>query len=397
MSSGEMENTAIVNGARIVNFWNNKHYEVLNPELGKGAFGRTLLVKDCDFDIEQVAKVYSPDKSLTKEDCLRFFQFFKSEIKLLHSINHKNIVRIFSAHLYESSMSGIIIMEYIKGKTLDDYLKDYNEYWWNLDGVFVQLIDTFAYLESKGIVHRDIRASNIMVDQNDVAKVIDFGFGKGGYLSDNNCKDNSVLSVVNHSDASISPEEEQSGEYDSLTDMFYLGELLHRLISKNEDAVNDFRYMPILEKMMSYSRSSRYKSFAEVRSSIDEWQAWSDVSETDRAEYGKFADIMMSILVERSADSAISVDEESLLSKLDAVLEANAFECYLPNPSSLTRIFISGQYRYKSNTKVPLDTLRSFRKWFSQLNTKKRSMVLSSLRSRLSNIKIENPFEVPPF
>lgn len=396
MSGEGSQKTEIVQGSRIVNFWNNKRYEVLVPELGRGAFGRALLIKDCDVDVEQVAKVYDPDNSLTAEENVRFFQFFKSEIRLLHSLNHKNIVRIYSAHMYEQTSSGILIMEYIKGATLDKYLEGYTEYWDNLDSVFIQLVDAFVYLEEKGVVHRDVRASNIMVDSDGEVKIIDFGFGKVR-RKDRTGNSNSVLSVVNHSEVSVMPEEERSGEYDSLTDMFYLGGLLNRLILKNNDAAKDFRYMPIVQKMMSFSRADRYKSFAELRKVVDGWQPWNDFSETDRAVYQEFADTVTSIIVERNSDSAITVQEETFLVKLDSLIENNALERFLPNASYLSSIMITGGYRYRPSAKVNMEILKSFRAWFAVLAPKKKALALSSLRSRLDNVKIATPSDEPPF
>ncbi|MBQ6142511.1 MAG: protein kinase family protein [Kiritimatiellae bacterium] len=354
------------------------------------------MIKDCDADIEQVAKVYSPDKNRTDEENRRFFQFFKSEIKLLHSLYHKNIVRIFSAHLYEQSFSGILIMEYIQGMTLDKYFEGYNQYWGNLDSVFVQVVDAFVYLEKKGVVHRDVRATNIMVDYDNVVKIIDFGFGKASRQGETS-NSNSVLSVINHSEVSISPEEERSGVYDSLTDMFYLGELLNRLILKNSETVKSFRYMPIVQKMMSFSRADRYKSFAELRKVVDDWQPWNDVSEIDKEIYVEFADAVTNIIVERSSDSVITLQEETFLTKLDSVIANNALECYLPNASLLSSIMITGAYRYRPSVKVDMEILKSFRRWFASLPNKKKELVLSSLRSRLDNVKIATPSEEPPF
>jgi serine/threonine protein kinase len=235
-----------------------------------------------------------------------------------------------------------------------------------------------------------------MVDSDGGVKIIDFGFGKVR-RKDRTSNSNSVLSVVNHSEVSVMPEEERSGEYDSLTDMFYLGELLNRLILKNNDAAKDFRYMPIVQKMMSFSRADRYKSFAELRKVVDGWQPWNDFSETDRAVYQEFADTVTSIIVERNSDSAITVQEETFLVKLDSLIENNALERFLPNASHLSSIMITGGYRYRPSAKVNMEILKSFRAWFASLAAKKKALALSSLRSRLDNVKIATPSDEPPF
>lgn len=109
----------------IVRFWSDKKYAIVNKNMGSGAFGRAVLLRDMDAGILLVAKVYDP-VNMSAENRARFYQFFKLEIKILHAINHRNIVRIYASHLYESRQSGIILMEYIDGKTLDRYVKEYD-------------------------------------------------------------------------------------------------------------------------------------------------------------------------------------------------------------------------------------------------------------------------------
>ena len=85
-----------------------------------------------------------------------------------------------SPYAYENIFTGYILMEYIDGKNIGDFIGDYFAPFetTTLDDVFLQLIDAFCYIESHGIIHRDIREGNILIDKSGTVKVIDFGIGK---------------------------------------------------------------------------------------------------------------------------------------------------------------------------------------------------------------------------
>ena len=78
--------------------------------------------------------------------------------------------------LYPEIKTGYIIMEYIEGRDKDDYFQfDEGEH---INSVFAQIINVFAYLEKNKILHRDVRAGNVLIDNSGTVKIIDFGFGK---------------------------------------------------------------------------------------------------------------------------------------------------------------------------------------------------------------------------
>jgi len=142
-----------------IKFIRQKDFKFLK-EIGQGALGKTVLLKDEDLNVEFVCKKYKPINGVNKE---QYFKNFINEIKLLHLLYHKNIVRIFNYYLYPNYFTGYIVMEFIEGLELDSYLEKYPE---NINNIFEQLIDGFVYLEENSILHRDIRPSNIMVDNN---------------------------------------------------------------------------------------------------------------------------------------------------------------------------------------------------------------------------------------
>ena len=179
-----------------------KGYEVLDDNLGSGSFGKTILIKDLSIDEVFVCKKYSPQPEIKKED---FFQSFKKEIKLMYNINHPNVVRVFTYYLYDDAYVGYIIMEYINGVNIDKW---FSEYWMqgaDSNDIFRQLIEAFCCIEKSGVIHRDIRESNILISNSDKVKIIDFGLGKN--INEQKLSMDSFNSLINRAQMLKTPNE----------------------------------------------------------------------------------------------------------------------------------------------------------------------------------------------
>lgn len=100
----------------VIEFVRKRNY-VLVRELGQGACGKTVLLRDDVIDELFVCKKYSP---YYKEHKQEFFDNFLREIKLLHDVYHQNVVRVFNYHLYPEKMTGYILMEYVDGSDIDE-------------------------------------------------------------------------------------------------------------------------------------------------------------------------------------------------------------------------------------------------------------------------------------
>ena len=155
----------------IVRFVKSKDYELVE-ELDRGACGITVKLYDEVIDEIFVCKKYEPYFDEHKET---LFKKFIEEIKLLYLINHKNVVRVFNYYIYPDHFTGYILMEYISGEDIENFLIHNPQ---NINDIFIQCIDGFDHLEKNNILHRDIRPMNIMVSKDGSLKIIDFGFGK---------------------------------------------------------------------------------------------------------------------------------------------------------------------------------------------------------------------------
>jgi serine/threonine-protein kinase len=150
--------------------------------------------------------------------------------------------------------TGYIVMEYIDGTDLGSFILDYEpplaDERPSIDNVFMQVIDGFSYIERHGIIHRDVREQNILVDKTGVVKIIDFGIGKITNNKDKGESHDSLRSKVNRHGLDTLPQEYSDEKYTSRTDMFYVAELFQRLIKGNKNiSSGDFSYHNILTKM----------------------------------------------------------------------------------------------------------------------------------------------------
>lgn len=156
---------------QVIKFVRQKDF-VLEKRLGQGATGNTVLLHDTVINERFACKKYAP---ANPAHASRFFDSFVREIKLLHLINHPNVVRVFNYYLFPEQSTGYILMEYVDGQSIDFFLLINPE---TISDIFAQTINGFGYLEENGILHRDIRDSNILITGKNTVKIIDFGFGK---------------------------------------------------------------------------------------------------------------------------------------------------------------------------------------------------------------------------
>lgn len=233
---------------KVIEFLRKKDYKLIK-ELGSGACGKTVLLYDEIIDEKFVCKKYLPYFEHHKE---LLFKNFVQEIKLLHLINHRNIVRVFNYYIYPDHLTGYILMEFVEGSDIEEYLSEHPE---NINEIFLQTIEGFSYLESNNILHRDIRPLNVMVTDGGVVKIIDFGFGKR--IAD---KEDFDKSITLNWWCETPPDFEQE-LYDFQTEVYFVGKLFEKILKEQD--IEQFKYLTVLNSMCAQDRGERIMKYAQ--------------------------------------------------------------------------------------------------------------------------------------
>lgn len=385
------------NNGDIIPFLKQKDYIMVNNDLGGGSFGKTVLLQDPCIEELFVAKKYEPENESIRE---KFYKNFLDEIKILYKLNHRNIVRIYNYYAYDKICTGYILMEYIDGTDIGTYLSDFIPALepTSLDAIFSQLIDAFCYIEAHGIVHRDIREKNILVDKHGTIKVIDFGIGK--IFDGEEDGVDSLMFQIDRARADTLPQEHYQGKYTSLTDMFYLGELFHRLVAEAQYCEpSDFSYDSILVRMMQKKPENRYSSFAEIRNEIGKFDFVNnkEISEDDKEIYQAFANPLFKSLSIFTSEPKFNQDPASFILKLQTVLKNNLFESFVQKNADVIGCVVLSSYRYSPRVGISCEAVKCFLDWFKVAAPSFQEVILSNIIAKLSSIPIEEKDPELPF
>jgi serine/threonine protein kinase len=353
----------------LVAFLRRKDF-VLKEELGRGACGQTVLLYDGIIDEHFVCKKYAPLQDELRES---LFSNFIREIKLLHLLHHRNVVRLFNYYLYPERFSGYILMEHIKGPDIEDYLKAKPE---DINDIFVQVIDGFAHLETNKILHRDIRPKNILVTNDGVVKIIDFGFGKRALAPEDFGK-----SITLNWWCEL-PVEFADAIYDYRTEVYFVGKLFQKILLEND--IEEFKYTALLTKMCYLKPANRLASFSEVRKEllVDRFPDI-DFDDQELAAYRDFSYHLLSAVSKIEQSTKYNDDVSDIQTKLESCFKRVMLEEYVLNCSNVLRCFINGQYFYHTKYQFPVSTLKGFLDLLRSSSREKKNIILSNLQSKL--------------
>ena len=259
------------------------HYKILE-KLGEGGMGVVYKAQDTKLDRFVALKFLPAHISQSEEEKSRFFQ----EAKSASALNHPNVCTIYGIDEFDDQQ--FIEMELVDGITLRDKIaesaggksslltiKQVIEYG-------IQISEALQEAHSKGIIHRDVKSENIMVNSKNQIKVMDFGLAKlKGSLK--LTKSSSTVGTL----AYMSPEQIQGIEADTRSDIFSLGVVLFEMTTGkmpfrgehdaaimysiiNEEPEDASKYrenvpvelLHILKKSLEKDADDRYQSVAEM-------------------------------------------------------------------------------------------------------------------------------------
>ncbi len=267
------------------------HYRVVE-KIGEGGQGTVYKVIDTTLDRPAVIKVLPPDLTDSASNLVRF----EREAKLASSLDHPNICTIFGLH--KVGDIHFIAMQYVEGRNVRQLVDGKPLDLRQALSIAVQVTDALAAAHARGIVHRDIKARNVMVTRSGTVKVLDFGLAKLIETPHSVSSDPQLteVGVPYGTSTYAAPEQAQGLRADHRADIFSTGVLLYEMLAgtwpfrgktaldvryavvyhkpkpiieaRGEDSPALRRIQDILDKALAKLPEDRYQRIEDMRSDL---------------------------------------------------------------------------------------------------------------------------------
>ncbi len=197
-------------------------YEVIK-HIGKGAFGFVILVKDRMVNEEIILKFLNPQMA-TDESVI---QRFVHELRYTRKITHANVIRIYDFLTFGKSYA--ISMEYFDSHSLSHEIKNrlMSDFRRNIR-ILIDICKGLSIAHKAGVVHRDIKPANILVDKNNVVKIVDFGLAAAASQGDSRITKSGILVGT---PTYMAPEQVRGRKIDTRTDIYSLGIVMYEMFT----------------------------------------------------------------------------------------------------------------------------------------------------------------------
>ena len=204
-------------------------YQILSL-LGAGGMGVVYQARDTRLKRSVAIKVLPADRVSDPERKRRFAQ----EARAASALNHPNIITIHD--IGTEARTDFVVMEHVAGKTLDHHILRKGMPVNEALKLAIQIADALAKAHSAGIVHRDLKPSNVMVTDEGLVKVLDFGLAKltevertdeGTGTLQSQTEEGMIIGTLSY----MSPEQAEGKKVDARSDIFSFGSVLYEMVS----------------------------------------------------------------------------------------------------------------------------------------------------------------------
>ena len=277
-------------------------YEVIRSA-GAGGMGQVYLAHDTQLRRNVALKLLTPH--LTRDP--RVVRRFAQEAKAASALNHPNILTLYDF----GEVDGVyyIASEYVEGETLRQRIRKEKLGVAEAAGISAQVASALVAAHERGIVHRDIKPANLMVRNDGIVKLLDFGIAKlsdeagsrrGGDTVQSVSDAGAVLGTVRY----MSPEQARGQVVDARSDLFSLGVVMYEMVTgqapfqgeTTSDVIAEIlksepvplttavpglspQFEAIVERAIRKNRDERYQSAAEMLHDLEEFRKETEFQE----------------------------------------------------------------------------------------------------------------------
>ncbi|OGJ88111.1 MAG: hypothetical protein A2268_04930 [Candidatus Raymondbacteria bacterium RifOxyA12_full_50_37] len=213
----KLDTTKLATGTKV------GQYVIMN-EIDRGGMAVVYKARQLGLDREVALKVLPPSISLQS----KFTERFAKEARAIAQLTHPNIVRIIEV----GGDAGIyfIAMEFLDGLNLYKYMVRFEPTVYTVIQIIKQLADALEYAHSRNIIHRDLKLNNVIMKDNAIPILIDFGLAKAREADSGVTISGEIIGSPSY----MSPEQALGNHVDERTDIYSLGIMAYELLtSKN--------------------------------------------------------------------------------------------------------------------------------------------------------------------
>jgi serine/threonine-protein kinase len=254
-------------------------------KIGKGAFGTVLLMQDQVVDERLILKFLNPNVSSDEEMMKRFVH----ELRYSRMITHRNVIRIYDFLHLQGAYA--ISMEYFPSHTLSGEIPDSKPMAFDKALRFsLDMATGMAVAHQAGVIHRDLKPANILVNDEGLLKIVDFGVAAAASSGDTQL---TKTGYVIGSPKYMAPEQILGKKVDETADIYSIGVIMYEMVTGvppysrgdhmsvmyqhvqgkaklcqelNPDVPDD--YAAVIAKAMSVDKTKRYKSMDELSEAL---------------------------------------------------------------------------------------------------------------------------------
>jgi serine/threonine-protein kinase len=256
-------------------------------KIGKGAFGTVLLMHDEVVDEQLILKFLNPNVSSDEEMMKRFVH----ELRYSRKITHRNVIRIYDFLKLQGSYA--ISMEYFRSHTLSGEIPNNKPMEMKKALKFSRDMATgMTVAHQAGVIHRDLKPANILVNEDALLKIVDFGVAAAASSGDTQL---TKTGYVIGSPKYMAPEQILGKKVDETADVYSIGVIMYEMttgippysrgdhmsvmyqhvqgkakLCQEINADIPDAYAAIIAKAMSVDKTKRYQSMGELTEALDQ-------------------------------------------------------------------------------------------------------------------------------